>query len=386
MVKLKILICASEYPPYTSGAGNVVYNTVKYFRQAGHICKICSPIGPDIKLCDSRVISLLSRVEIFYYLYSVIYYWWKARRYVIENTKKYDILVLHNINPLVQWNSQITGNGTFITLHTTYFGHYKNVLHKGLMANYYKYMTQLEQESLKNMGEDAIFICVSPSTVDELITEGVSKKRVRSISNGVDVNRFKPCVSKINLRKELDLPENMTILLSVGRITAQKNLFRLLEIFNRVQLFCSDLFLAIAGTGELLSDLDSFIKENNISNVRILGYVEDSNLPFLYACSDYFIISSYYEGQPLTLLEAMASGLPCIVSNIPNLSIVKDADCGIIVDFDDIEGASNTILSYINSKLCESHSINSRSYAENNLDWESVAKKYLKEFYSGYEG
>jgi len=107
--------------------------------------------------------------------------------------------------------------------------------------------------------------------------------------------------------------------------------------------------------------------------------VDDQDLPDLYACADYYIMTSKYEGgmPPLTLAEAMASGLPCIVSDIPNLAIVKDADCGTIVDFTDLSVALNDILDYL--KLDHhSHGVNARNFATSSLDWEIITEDYLQ--------
>ena len=90
-------------------------------------------------------------------------------------------------------------------------------------------------------------------------------------------------------------------------------------------------------------------------------------------------MTSKYEGQPLTLLEAMSSGLFCIVSNIPNLRIVEDAKCGSIVDFGDIEKAAEGIIEYFEMDNL-GHSKNAREYAVNNLNWKIIAEKYLEEF------
>jgi len=72
----------------------------------------------------------------------------------------------------------------------------------------------------------------------------------------------------------------------------------------------------------------------------------------------------------------MASGLPCIVSDIPNLCIVRDADCGIIMDFSDPLKTSETILDYM-KRDNRHHSINAREFAVNNLDWKIISIKYL---------
>ena len=61
-------------------------------------------------------------------------------------------------------------------------------------------------------------------------------------------------------------------------------------------------------------------------------------------------MTSIYEGQPLTLLEAMSAGLKCIVSDIPNLkNIVYNADCGITININDEIEAANTIMNYLKS-------------------------------------
>jgi len=79
------------------------------------------------------------------------------------------------------------------------------------------------------------------------------------------------------------------------------------------------------------------------------------------------------------LLEAMASGLPCIVSDIPALRIVEEARCGIVVDFNNVETAASQIIEYLGADNTN-HPRNAREYAVSNLDWEIIARRYLREF------
>jgi 1,2-diacylglycerol 3-alpha-glucosyltransferase len=154
----------------------------------------------------------------------------------------------------------------------------------------------------------------------------------------------------------------------------------MIEVFSHLEKKLGDVTLCIAGNGELLEEVKDLAEKKGLRKVLFLGHVDyDRDLPDLYACSDYYIMTSKYEGTPLTLLEAMASGLPCIVSGIPSLGFVKNADCGIIVDFTDLSVALAEILGYL--KLdCHSHGVNARKFAVNSLDWEIITKSYLRIF------
>ena len=155
----------------------------------------------------------------------------------------------------------------------------------------------------------------------------------------------------------------------------------MIEVFSLLDKMTDKLTLCIAGKGELLDATKKNVQKNDLQKVIFLGYVDDRVLPELYASSDYYIINSIYEGgmPPLTLSEAMASGLPCIVSDIPNFSIVNDAKCGLIVDFGNIELAANEILEYV-LKDHPDHKKNARRYAFQFLDWKIISEEYLKIF------
>lgn len=181
------------------------------------------------------------------------------------------------------------------------------------------------------------------------------------------------------LRKKFGIPEDSLVILSLGRLTEVKQPFKLIEVFSVIEKEKKDVSLVIAGEGELLDKTKEFAKQKELKNVISLGYVDEEEKPDLYACSDYYIMSSMYEGLPLTLLEAMASGLPCIVSNIPNLRIVEDARCGIVVDFSNSGKAAERIIEYLGRDSSE-HSRNAREYAVENLDWGIIAERYLEEF------
>ena len=94
-------------------------------------------------------------------------------------------------------------------------------------------------------------------------------------------------------------------------------------------------------------------------------------------------MASKYEGLPLTLLEALASGLPCIVPDIPNIRFIERIKAGIVVDFGsgekiDLESFRD-IIQFIR-KDNSSCSKNARDYAIKHLDWAIVVESYMKEF------
>ena len=366
---MKLLVCATEYHPYGTGIANVVYNVVERLKELGVECTVCSPTGPDIKLGSLKLIEKTGIV-------GMLHYWRQVSRYFKDND--YDVVWLQN--PFIL----LTGNPferCLVTMHSTYYG--ESIHRVGttpLLRIYKKLVSSLERYCLVRMGEMTLFTGVGKPVCEELEIIGIPRDRIAYIPNGVNIRQFRPLDDKKPVRRKFGIPEDDIVLLSVGRLTPAKQPHTMIEVFSHLEKEMDNVTLCIAGKGELLEETKDLAEKMGLRKVLFLGYVDhDRDLPDLYACADYYIMTSKYEGTPLTLLEAMASGLPCIVSDIPNLGIVKDADCGINVDFTDLSVPLTDILDYLKQDH-HSHGINARNFAINSLDWEIITGDYLRAF------
>ena len=363
---MKLLICASEYYPHGSGIANVAYNVVEQLKKMGVDCTVCSPTGPDIKLRSLEGYGLLGLIP----------YWHKVNKYFKNRADDYDVAWFHN--PLFLKDNPFPRS--LVTIHSTYYGK----MIQGVDPKIYnKIASKIERYCLNKMEKKVKFTVVGTQIYKELEEIGINKERITYVPNGVNINLFKPSGDKEILRKKFNIPEDNLIILSLGRLTEAKQPLKLIEVFSVIEKEMKDVTLVIAGKGELLEKTKEFVKQKKIKNVKFLGYVNhEKEAPDLYACSNVFIISSIYEGAgpTLTLAEAMASGLPCIVSDIPNLRFIEGAKSGIVVNFTDIEKAAEDATKYLKNDNSE-HSKNAREYAVNNLDWEIIAGRYLELFY-----
>ena len=142
---------------------------------------------------------------------------------------------------------------------------------------------------------------------------GLQPRDVPMIYNGIDLTR---CVPK----ESYALGETAT-LIHVGRFNAQKNHRRLLEAFQILRQRISNVELHLLGDGELLEEIRDLAEELGISEkVRFLG--SQSNIyPYLHE-GDLFLLPSDYEGMPMTIIEAMGTGLPIVataVGGVPDM-------------------------------------------------------------------
>jgi 1,2-diacylglycerol 3-alpha-glucosyltransferase len=367
---MKILVCASEYYPYGSGIANVTFNVVEQFKKQGITCIVCSPTGPDIKLGNRYLIQKTG-------ILGLLYYWYQVSRFIKNN--EFDAVWLNN--PFFIISNSFSH--VLVTMHSTYHGESIHQVGDSFHLRLYKkFVAIIERNCLLKMKSSIIFSGVGQPVCNELAEIGIKKDRMILIPNGVDCNKFHPSENKKIIRKKFGIPEEDVVLLSVGRLTPAKQPYLMIKVFSILEKQMDKITFCIAGKGELLANTQRLAKKEGGNKIKFLGQLDNQkDLPDLYACSDYYLLTSIYEGgmPPLTLAEAMATGLPCMVSDIPNLKIVLNADCGIIICFDEIEKTANTILNYLKSEHSD-HAKNAREYAQQFLDWEIISKQYLKIF------
>jgi glycosyltransferase involved in cell wall biosynthesis len=364
---MKLLVCASEYFPHGSGIANVIYNVVEQLKIQGVECTVCSPTGPDIILGNKRLIDKFGFLGLLYYWYQVSHFFKKT---------DYDVVWLQN--------PYFIGRNPFprcmVTMHSTYYGMvHHNVGNTFFLKIYNTIVAFCERYCLEKISKTTLFTGVGQPVCDELKTIGIAGEQIVYIPNGVDITKFHPSEDKKKLREKFKIPADEIILLSIGRLTPQKQPFVLIDNFSIIEKRIKNISLYISGKGELYEAATNRAERMRIQKIHFLGYIKDDDIPDLYACSDYFISTSKYEGgqPPLTLAEAMASGLPCIMSDIsPHLNIIRESDCGIVVHFENVETTSAQLYNYLTERH-QDHSKNARKYVEKNLDWSILSKRYF---------
>jgi glycosyltransferase-like protein len=166
------------------------------------------------------------------------------------------------------------------------------------------------------------FFTVSRIWQGVLAAEG---KRSVNVGNGVDTSRFSPKPDKTDssLRSRMALPPG-PVFLSIGGVEARKNTVRILQAFAQTRTIRTDAQLVIAGGVSLL---DHGAYQNEFRSlleawpslhdaVHFIGAIADQDMPALYRLADALVFPSVKEGFGLVVLEAMASGVPAIVSSI----------------------------------------------------------------------
>lgn len=156
---------------------------------------------------------------------------------------------------------------------------------------------------------------------------------------GIDLEKFRePEADRAVKRKELGIPENAVLLLSVGELNSNKNHETVIRAIADL-----DVYYIIAGSGDLQPHLQDIIDSLGLgSRVKLLGYRSD--MKALYDAADLFVFPSYREGLSISVMEAMASGLPCVASRIRgNTDLLEEAKGGLLCRPDDISGFAEKI-------------------------------------------
>ena len=144
---------------------------------------------------------------------------------------------------------------------------------------------------------------------------GIPADKISVIPNSVDVSRYGQKTNRQAFRKKLGFGETDHLMSMVATFKRQKGHIYLLEAAAELIPRFRDLHILLLGDGELRDEMQAMTQALNLEdNIHFLG--TRSDVPEILAASDSFILPSLWEGLPMALVEAMASGLPIIATDV----------------------------------------------------------------------
>jgi len=302
------------------------------------------------------------------------------------NENKLDLV--HSAGPLADQMLRIVGNSTphVLTYHSTLSGQRQGISGSGVRfrdLDSSEKMTLLSYPIIRlyeslSLAKTKNVIAVSKAVRDELVERYNYKGRITVIPNSIDVNTFKPD------RKRAD---RIRVIFS-GRLIALKGPQLIIKAMPQVLREHKDAVFVFAGAGRR-EPYRRMLQETGISEENFdFCYIDYWNMPQFYSSGDMLVLPSLLESFPMSVLEAMACGLPVVASDVGDVAeLVKDGETGFLItkgDYQALAGRINQLLG--DEALREEMGKNARNLVVKNYSLEMMGERTLKVYQESLEG
>lgn len=234
------------------------------------------------------------------------------------------------------------------------------VVRMGFYYNHFQGLTPKDYSTQKKFFQMADKIIVTEGKAAKFIKTkyNLPINKVVCFKNYIDTEIFKP----INYEKNIDI-------LYVGRVNERKNIENLLKSLVGLNL---NIMLIGKGNEKYINDLENIANKNNLK-VSFIQRVNNNDLVDIYNRSKIYILPSFFEGNPKTLLEAMSCGCACIGTDVNGINnILSNKFNGLLCETnaDDIFKAVDELIN--NNKLRKYLGFNAREYILDNCSMENL--------------
>ena len=355
-MKIAHIVCA--YPPYYSGMGTVVFEMVQALTKLGHDVTVFTPqyypaeevrpqSVPPRPTHEDVVEEKISAVR---RLAPSLQYGNAARIPQLKSELDFfDLVHLHypffgTANIVRKWKRENPQKPLVVTYHMDARG-------SGWKGLFFKYYSAFWMPRILGAADK-----LTVSSFDYLESSLAApfyrahKEKWLELPFGVDLDRFQPREKSLALANSLNLNLALPTILFVGGMDTA-HYFKGVPIFLRalaiIQKAKLNVQALLVGDGELREGFELQARGLGLDSVRFLGRVDDDTLPSVYNLADLFVLPSVHQGEAfgLVLLEAFASGVPVIATDLPGVRTVA-SDGGLTVQSNDPAGLAEAIIGY----------------------------------------
>lgn len=238
------------------------------------------------------------------------------------------------------------------------------------------YLYRIMSHNTRNVA-DYFFACSEAAGLDRFGRKVTSGTHYAVLNNAIEVDKFSydPDVRQ-SVRRELGYEPNQIVVGHIGRYTKEKNHAFVLEIFSELKKLNDDARLLMIGDGPLHTQITQASERMGVFPDTVFTGVR-SDVDRLVQAMDIFVLPSLYEGLPVTMVEAQAAGLPCIISDkVPSECILTEG----LVDVLPLSAGAEAWVDAILEKRNTPRTDHSAEIAAHGFDITTEAVK-LQEFY-----
>ena len=223
-------------------------------------------------------------------------------------------------------------------------------------------------------------IAISSATKDYVLRLGAKPSKVKVIYNGVDLARFRPIAGKAEeMRKKLGIPQKAIVALTVRRLVYKNGVDTLIDAAKIAVKKNPRIVFLVVGKGPDMERVKLQVAQLGIeANFRLAGFVSDEDLPLYYNAADLFVLPSKSgEGLPLVALEAMASGLPVIATDVGGIREILMKDYGKLVTPKQPELLAKAVLDFATVDF-SSRRGELRAMVEKRFSWDANVERLIE--------
>ncbi|GIL15862.1 MAG: 1,2-diacylglycerol 3-glucosyltransferase [Chloroflexota bacterium] len=236
----------------------------------------------------------------------------------------------------------------------------------------YNYLYPLLKPFLRRIWSEAGIVTAISKEHQRLAHETLPELEIPIIYNGVDTDAFRPAMRSSQ-------PAEINIL-CVGRLIERKGQHHLLRAFAELRVHFPKCCLTLIGTGDAEVSLKRLAEELNIIEaINFAGFLPHSQMPAIYQRADIFVLPSQSEGMSIALLEALASGLPVIVTDTGGTDeLILEGINGFIVKWGDVNALKDALTRLIQDMQRRTVMGEASRRMVLKYSWAEIAKRYVE--------